>query len=97
MQFTYFPKLCGVGKQHGNCVKLLQFVGVEEGMRCSSSSPPAGRQGGVDLTYSFSRSPTIACSDLAFLPSKAEGGDPFFHYPCFACRIAPVSGLVHIP
>lgn len=74
MQFAYFPKLCEVGKQHGNYVKLLQFnVRVEQGMFCSSSSPPAGRQGGVDLKYSFSRSLMIACSDLAVLPSKAEG------------------------
>lgn len=57
-------------------------------MSCSSSSPPTGRQGNVDLKYSLSWSLMIACSDLAVLPRKAERGDTFFSYPCLACRIA---------
>lgn len=72
MQFTYFPKLPEVGKQHGNCVKLQLNLRVEQGMYCSSTSSPAGRQGSVDLKYSFSQSLMIACSDLAVLPSKAS-------------------------
>lgn len=78
------------GKQCGNCVELLQFnVRVEQGTCCSSSSsPPAGRKGSVDLKYSFSWSLTIICSDLAVSPSKAAEGDPFFPSPSPACRIA---------
>lgn len=86
-----FSQVGEAGKQHGNCVKLLQFnVRVEQGMCCSSSSsrPPAGRKGSVDLKYSFSCSLMIAYSDLAVLPSKAEEGAPFFPYPYPAWRIA---------
>lgn len=86
---TYFPKLRERGEQHGNYVKLLQFNGrVEQGMCCSSSSPPAGRQGTVDLKHSFRQSLMITCSDLAVLRSKAEGRDIFFPYPCPVYRIA---------
>lgn len=66
-------------------IKVLQYNGkVEQGMWCSNSSLPAGKQVSVDLKYSLTHDSLFWLSSLA----KAEGRDIFFSHPCPLCRIA---------